>query len=130
MAAYQGKPELVCPAGGLPALKTAVDNGADCVYIGLKDETNARNFAGLNFDAKTAVEGIRYARKSAGYHGGATPAEATVPVVVIARDPESVSPGWKTARGSRNISTNSAGTSIPAARWAPWIVSISRRSSW
>ena len=61
MVAFQGKPELVCPAGGLPALKAAVDNGADCVYIGLKDETNARNFAGLNFDAKTAAEGIRYA---------------------------------------------------------------------
>ena len=24
-------PELVCPAGNLPALKTAVDNGADTV---------------------------------------------------------------------------------------------------
>jgi collagenase-like PrtC family protease len=26
--------ELVCPAGSLPALKAAVDNGADCVYLG------------------------------------------------------------------------------------------------
>ncbi len=42
--------ELVCPAGSLPALKAAVDNGADWVYLGLRDETNARNFAGLNFD--------------------------------------------------------------------------------
>ena len=25
--------ELLCPAGSLPALKTAVDNGADAVYI-------------------------------------------------------------------------------------------------
>jgi len=56
-----GKPELVCPAGALPALKTAVDNGADCVYIGLRDDTNARNFAGLNFDAAQAGEGVRYA---------------------------------------------------------------------
>ncbi|MDB5778836.1 MAG: family peptidase, partial [Polaromonas sp.] len=24
--------ELVCPAGSLPALKAAVDNGASCVY--------------------------------------------------------------------------------------------------
>lgn len=56
------KPELVCPAGSLPALKTAVDNGADTVYIGLKDAaTNARNFAGLNFDQNAAREGIRYA---------------------------------------------------------------------
>ena len=55
------KPELVCPAGSLPALKAAVDQGADAVYMGLKDATNARNFAGLNFDAAAAREGIRYA---------------------------------------------------------------------
>ena len=57
-----GKPfELVCPAGALPALKAAVDNGADCVYTGLKDNTNARNFTGLNFDLNNAKEGVRYA---------------------------------------------------------------------
>ncbi|EFE97499.1 hypothetical protein HMPREF0758_0790 [Serratia odorifera DSM 4582] len=44
--------ELLCPAGNLPALKAAVDNGADAVYIGLKDDTNARHFAGLNFTEK------------------------------------------------------------------------------
>ncbi|SMF01029.1 putative protease [Pseudogulbenkiania subflava DSM 22618] len=55
-------PELVCPAGSLPALKAAVDNGADTVYIGLKNDTNARNFAGLNFDDKSARSGIDYAR--------------------------------------------------------------------
>jgi len=32
--------ELVCPAGSLPALKTAVDNGADAVYFGFRDSTN------------------------------------------------------------------------------------------
>ncbi|UUO22626.1 U32 family peptidase [Colwellia sp. M166] len=47
--------ELLCPAGNLPALKTAIDNGADAVYIGMKDDTNARHFAGLNFnDGKLA----------------------------------------------------------------------------
>ena len=47
--------ELLCPAGNFPALKTAIENGADAVYIGLKDDTNARHFAGLNFkDAKLA----------------------------------------------------------------------------
>ena len=56
-------PELVCPAGNLPALKMAIDHGADTVYIGLKDITNARNFAGLNFDLKTAREGIEYAHQ-------------------------------------------------------------------
>ncbi len=55
-------PQLICPAGSLPALKAAVDNGADAVYLGFKNATNARNFAGLNFDEKTVAEGIRYAR--------------------------------------------------------------------
>ena len=45
-----------------------------------------------------AVEGLRYGRKSAGYHGGATPAEATVPVIVLTRDPEPlVGAGWQEA---------------------------------
>ena len=57
----EAKLDLVCPAGSLAALKAAVDNGADCVYIGFRDGTNARNFAGLNFDASTAREGIRFA---------------------------------------------------------------------
>jgi putative protease len=55
--------ELVCPAGSLPALKAAVDNGADCVYLGFRDATNARNFAGLNFDDKAIESGIRYAHE-------------------------------------------------------------------
>ena len=55
------KPDLVCPAGSLRALKLAVDAGADAVYMGLKDATNARNFAGLNFDLDQAREGIAYA---------------------------------------------------------------------
>ena len=55
--------DLVCPAGSLPALKSAVDNGADCVYVGFKDATNARNFTGLNFDARALAEGIRYAHQ-------------------------------------------------------------------
>ena len=54
-------PELVCPAGSLPALKAAVDHGADCVYLGFRDATNARNFAGLNFDDAAIATGIRYA---------------------------------------------------------------------
>lgn len=55
------KPELVCPAGSLRALKLAVDAGADAVYLGLRNATNARNFAGLNFDADQLREGIGYA---------------------------------------------------------------------
>lgn len=53
--------ELVCPAGSLPALKAAIDHGADCVYLGFRDSTNARNFAGLNFDKAAITEGVRYA---------------------------------------------------------------------
>ena len=55
--------ELVCPAGSLPALKAAVDHGADSVYLGFRDATNARNFAGLNFDEAAIAEGIRYAHQ-------------------------------------------------------------------
>src|SRR5690606_38251422 len=63
MAADGSRPmDLVCPAGSLPALKSAIDNGADCVYLGFRDATNARNFAGLNFDAAAISEGIRYAQ--------------------------------------------------------------------
>ncbi len=54
--------QLVCPAGSLPALKAAVDNGADAVYVGFKNATNARNFAGLNFTDAQLIEGIRYAQ--------------------------------------------------------------------
>ncbi len=57
--------DLVCPAGSLPALKAAVDNGANCVYLGLRDATNARNFAGLNFDEAAIRNGVRYAHDRA-----------------------------------------------------------------
>lgn len=52
--------ELLCPAGSMPALKAAITHGADAVYIGLKDDTNARHFAGLNFDHATLQEAARY----------------------------------------------------------------------
>lgn len=55
--------ELVCPAGNLPALKRAVDEGADAVYFGFQNATNARQFAGLNFTDKRAREGIDYAHQ-------------------------------------------------------------------
>ncbi len=54
--------ELICPAGSLPALKAAIDHGADAVYIGFRDGTNARNFPGLNFDADEAREALAYAQ--------------------------------------------------------------------
>ena len=54
--------ELVCPAGNLPSLKAAVDNGANAVYVGFKDDTNARHFAGLNFTQRTFEKAVRYAQ--------------------------------------------------------------------
>jgi collagenase-like PrtC family protease len=56
--------ELVCPAGSMPALKAAVDNGADAVYMGFRDGTNARNFPGLNFDLNEARQALAYARRA------------------------------------------------------------------
>mgnify|MGYP000045938136 CR=1 FL=1 len=61
MVARNNRIELVCPAGSLPALRAAIDNGADAVYMGFRDNTNARNFPGLNFDEAEARKGIDYA---------------------------------------------------------------------
>ncbi|MEJ2765503.1 peptidase U32 family protein [Photobacterium sp. MCCC 1A19761] len=54
--------ELLCPAGNLPALKTAIDHGADAVYIGFKDDTNARHFAGLNFTDRKLEKAVAYVK--------------------------------------------------------------------
>lgn len=54
--------ELVCPAGSLPAFKTAVDAGADAIYVGFKDDTNARHFTGLNFNDRQASKALEIAR--------------------------------------------------------------------
>lgn len=55
--------ELICPAGTPAALRAAVDAGADAVYCGFRDETNARNFPGLNFSEEELRSGIAYAHK-------------------------------------------------------------------
>jgi len=55
------RPELVCPAGTPAALRTAVDAGADAVYCGLQNATNARNFPGLNFTPAELEAAIGYA---------------------------------------------------------------------
>jgi len=56
------KPEVISPAGNLVSLKAAVDSGADAVYLGFNDATNARNFEGLNFTPAEIAEGIKYVR--------------------------------------------------------------------
>jgi len=53
--------QLVCPAGNLPALMAAVDNGANAVYVGFRDQTNARAFPGLNFTDADLGRGVAYA---------------------------------------------------------------------
>jgi O2-independent ubiquinone biosynthesis protein UbiU len=58
------KIEVLAPAGNLPSLRAAVDNGADAVYFGFRNATNARNFEGLNFSEKEALEGLRYAHRN------------------------------------------------------------------
>lgn len=53
--------ELVCPAGTPAALRAAIEAGADTVYCGFRDATNARNYPGLNFDRDEMADGIRFA---------------------------------------------------------------------
>ncbi|CCF20729.1 Uncharacterized protease yhbU [Pseudorhizobium banfieldiae] len=55
--------ELICPAGTPAAFREAVDAGADAVYCGFADETNARNFPGLNFSREELARSISYARQ-------------------------------------------------------------------
>jgi len=53
--------ELVCPAGTPAALRTAVDAGADSIYCGFRNATNARNFPGLNFTPEELQASVAYA---------------------------------------------------------------------
>lgn len=57
------RPDLVCPAGTPTALRDAVDAGADSVYCGFQNATNARNFPGLNFTLDEFRDGLDYAHK-------------------------------------------------------------------
>lgn len=55
--------ELLAPAGTPAALRAAIDAGADAVYCGFRDCTNARNYPGLNFDVEEMAEGVAYAHE-------------------------------------------------------------------
>ncbi|MCE6949814.1 U32 family peptidase [Cereibacter sphaeroides] len=55
--------ELVCPAGTPAALRAAVEAGAHTIYCGFADETNARNFPGLNFSRQELADGVAFAHK-------------------------------------------------------------------
>lgn len=54
--------QLVAPAGSQGALRAALDAGADAVYVGLQDATNARHFPGLNFSPGDLQAAVRLAR--------------------------------------------------------------------
>lgn len=56
--------ELVCPAGTPAALRAAIKAGADAVYLGFRDETNARNFPGLNFSVAELEEALAFAHQA------------------------------------------------------------------
>jgi len=56
------RPQLVAPAGSLAALRMALQHGADAIYLGLRDATNARNFGGLNFSEDDIRTGVAEAR--------------------------------------------------------------------
>lgn len=58
------RPDLVCPAGTPAALRTAVDAGADAVYCGFQNATNARNFPGLNFTPAELEQSVAYAHQN------------------------------------------------------------------
>lgn len=48
------------PPGICRPSKQPLRNGADAVYIGLKNDTNARHFAGLNFTEKKLQEAVSF----------------------------------------------------------------------
>ncbi len=60
-AAHAVLAELVCPAGTPSALRTAVEAGADAVYCGFQNATNARNFPGLNFTPQEMEDSVAFA---------------------------------------------------------------------
>jgi len=55
--------ELCAPAGNLPSLKEAINKGADAVYLGFNNDTNLRNFPGLNFTSKETAKAIMFAHR-------------------------------------------------------------------
>ena len=73
-------PELLAPAGGAAALRAAVNNGADAVYLGV-DRFNARRGA-ENFTLENLAEHIRFA------HVAGVRVYLTLNVLVLEREME------------------------------------------
>lgn len=57
------KLKIVSPAGTPASLRAALRAGADAVYLGLRDTTNARNFPGLNFSTDELAAGVALAHE-------------------------------------------------------------------
>lgn len=60
---YQ-RPELICPAGTPASMRTAIEAGADAVYCGFQNATNARNFPGLNFTPDEMQKSVLHAHEN------------------------------------------------------------------
>lgn len=55
--------ELICPAGTPASYRDAIEAGADAIYCGFRNETNARNFPGLNFSTEEMAAAIALGRQ-------------------------------------------------------------------
>jgi putative protease len=136
--------ELVCPAGNLPALKTAIDAGADAVYAGFRDQTNARAFPGLNFDEAELREGIAYAHargrrvylalntypdsaRLATWHAAVDRAAQAGCDAIIAAEPAVLDYAARThPQLARHLSVQGSATTAPALSWMHERFGISR----
>ena len=136
--------QLVCPAGNLPALQAAVDNGADAVYAGFQDQTNARAFPGLNFTDAELRAGVAYAHarnakvylalntypdsvRLAQWHGAVDRAAELGCDAIIAAEMAVLDYAARTHPGlPRHLSVQGSATTEPALRFAFERFGISR----
>jgi putative protease len=127
--------QLVCPAGNLPALQAAVDAGANAVYAGFRDQTNARAFPGLNFSDDELRAGIRYAHakgtkvylalntypdsaRLGQWHAAVDKAAALGCDAIIAAEMAVLDYATRThPRLPRHLSVQGSATTAPALRW-------------
>lgn len=136
--------QLVCPAGNLPALQAAVDAGANAVYAGFRDQTNARAFPGLNFSDDELRAGIRYAHaknakvylalntypdsaRLADWHAAVDKAAALGADAIIAAEMAVLDYAARTHPAlPRHLSVQGSATTAPALRYAFERFGISR----
>src|SRR5690606_27712131 len=136
--------QLVCPAGNLPALQAAVDAGANAVYAGFRDQTNARAFPGLNFSDDELRAGVRYAHargtevylalntypdsaRLAAWHAAVDKAAELGCDAIIAAEMAVLDYAARTHPGlRRHLSVQGSATTAPALRYAHERFGISR----